>query len=235
MPEQWLDDGSVVIARPVNPAPQLMLLFHGLGADADDLVPLGRRLAQAYPQASVVSVQAPQHCEFGAGRQWFSVRDVDDANRVQRVAAALPAFTEQVRSWQRECGAGVAQTALIGFSQGAIMALHTTLHEPALAGRVVALSGRFAELPQRPAPRTTLHLLHGMRDAVIPAALARAAAEHLVAIGADITADLLPGLGHGIDDVLVERLLERLSTHVPAHTWREALASDPGQPGDALH
>jgi phospholipase/carboxylesterase len=235
MPEQSMNDGSVVIALPVKPAPQLMLLFHGLGADADDLVPLGRRLARAYPQASVVSVQAPHACEFGAGRQWFSVRDVDDANRVQRVAAALPAFVEQVRRWQRDTGAGVAQTALIGFSQGAIMALHTTLSEPALAGRVISLSGRFAELPSRPAPRTTLHLLHGMRDAVIPATLARDAAEHLVAIGADVTADLLPGLGHGVDEALVERLLERLSTHVPAHTWREALASDPGQPDGELH
>ncbi len=228
-------DGTLVIARSTTPAPQLMLLFHGVGADAADLAPLGRRLAHAYPQACIVSVQAPQRCDLGHGRQWFSVRDIDETARVQRVAEALPAFAAVVRQWQRDSGAGVAQTALVGFSQGAIMALETTRHEPALAARVIALSGRFAELPQRPAPRTTLHLLHGMRDTVIPASVARAAAEHLVAIGADVTADLLPGLGHGIDDALVERLLERLQTHVPAHTWREALASDPGAPDGDVH
>ncbi len=230
-----MPDGTVVIASSTKPAPQLMLLFHGVGADAADLVPLGQRLARAYPQACIVSVQAPQRCDFGRGRQWFSVRDIDEAGRVRRVAEALPEFAARVRQWQRDSGAGVAQTALVGFSQGAIMALETTRHEPALAGRVIALAGRFAELPQRPAPRTTLHLLHGMRDAVIPASLTRAAAEHLVAIGADVTADLLPGLGHGIDDALVERLLERLQTHVPAHNWREALAADPGQPGGDVH
>jgi len=65
---------SITVSRPEGDAQQLMLLFHGVGSDAQDMVPLGEQLAAAFPGAFIVSVQAPERFEFGPGYQWFSVK-----------------------------------------------------------------------------------------------------------------------------------------------------------------
>src|SRR5512141_1049616 len=111
---------SIVVQQAPVPAQQLILLFHGYGANADDLVPLGRRLASAFPAATVVSVAGPEPMGYPGGRQWFALDGADDANRVVRVAAAMPGFRDLIRGWQQRCGVTAERTALVGFSQGAI-------------------------------------------------------------------------------------------------------------------
>ncbi|HBH36923.1 MAG TPA: esterase, partial [Curvibacter sp.] len=84
------DPQALVLQRPAQVA-QLILLFHGVGSNAHSLAGLGQAYAQAFPQALVVAIDAPYESELApGGRQWFSVRDVDEDNRPQRVAAALP-------------------------------------------------------------------------------------------------------------------------------------------------
>ncbi|MGN6526096.1 MAG: esterase [Burkholderiaceae bacterium] len=218
-----LDDDSLIIARPEGQAQQLILLFHGVGAAPDDLAPLGHLLASEFAQAFVVSVAAPDRIPGGAGRQWFGVAGIDEDSRVERVAAAMPAFAAAVESWRREAGVPTDAVALVGFSQGGIMALESTRGRPALAGRVVAIASRFARLPQAPNPDTTLHLFHGKLDAVIPYGFTVEAAQHLVAIGADVTADVVPFVGHQINEDIAALLIERLRGHVPRRVWDAAM------------
>jgi phospholipase/carboxylesterase len=214
---------SLIVARPEGQAQQLMLLFHGVGANAQDLVPLGRVLAAEFPQAFIVSVAAPWPSESGGGRQWFPVQGIDEGNRPARVDAAMPAFVATVAQWQEQAGVGLDAVALIGFSQGGIMALESTRDRPAIAGRVVSIAGRFARLPETANPATTLHMFHGKADTVIPYGFTVEAAKHLVAIGADITADVIPHVGHQIDAAVAELLIERLRGHLPRRTWEAAL------------
>ncbi|MFL6678708.1 MAG: phospholipase, partial [Burkholderiaceae bacterium] len=122
---------SIIVARPEGQAQQLMLLFHGVGATALDLVPLGRVLAEEFPEAFVVSVAAPAPSGNDEGRQWFPVLDISEENRPARVEAALPAFDAAVARWQQEAGVARDAVALIGFSQGGIMALESTRDRPA--------------------------------------------------------------------------------------------------------
>jgi phospholipase/carboxylesterase len=200
---------SVVVARPQVPA-QLILLFHGVGASARDLVPLAQQVARHLPDAMVVSVDAPHASSFGTGRQWFSVAGVTEANRAERIAAALPQFESAVRSWQREAGVGPEHTTLVGFSQGAIMALESTQGAP-LAHRVIAMSGRFAQ-PARGAPAgVVFRFIHGDSDPVIDARFSTQGADALRALGADAVARIIPGLGHGIDARAAAALLEYLA------------------------
>ena len=214
---------SIIVARPEGQAQQLMLLFHGVGSTALDLVPLGRVLAAEFPAAFIVSVAAPTPSEAGGGRQWFSVLGIGEENRPDRVAAALPAFIATVQHWQKEAGVSTDAVALIGFSQGGIMALESTRDRPATAGRVISIAGRFAQLPTVPNEGTTLHMFHGKLDPVIPYGFTVEAAQHLVNIGADITADVIPHVGHQINDEIAELMIERLRGHLPKRTWEAAL------------
>jgi len=214
----------LVVQMPQDPPGQLFLLFHGVGGTPQNLLPLGRRLAEEFPAAAVVCVAAPDASGTDGGRQWFSVQGVTEDNRPGRIAETLPRFVETVRAWQRDTGASAAQTALIGFSQGAIMGLEATqLEGELLAGRVVALSGRFARLPERVPAETTMHFVHGRRDAVIAHEHTVAAAERLISIGGDVTADVVPLLGHTVDSQVEELVLKRLKTHVPRRLWEQAM------------
>ena len=214
---------SIIVARPDEPAQQLMLLFHGVGATALDLVPLGRVLAAEFPGAFIVSVAAPAPSGSGEGRQWFSVMDITEENRPERVEAALPSFDAVVARWQKEADVARDAVALIGFSQGGIMALESTRDRPAIAGRVISIAGRFAKLPRTPNADVTLHMFHGKLDPVIPSGFTVEAAQYLVAIGADLTADVIPHLGHQINDDLSDLLIERLRGHLPRRTWEAAM------------
>ena len=214
---------SIIVVRPEGQAQQLMLLFHGVGSTALDLVPLGRVLAAEFPDAFVVSVAAPAPSSAGGGREWFPVLGISEENRPERIEAAMPVFLATVSRWQKEAGVGTDAVALIGFSQGGIMALESTHGQPAVAGRVVSIAGRFARLPTEPNPGTTLHLFHGKLDPVIPYGFTVEAAQHLVNIGADVTADVIPHVGHQINDDIAELLIERLRGHLPKRTWEAAM------------
>ena len=228
-----MPDAALIIQQPTGPARQLVLLFHGVGADETDLRPVGERLAREYPQALVASLRAPHPRSVGGGYQWFALEGIDDARRIERVAREMPAFVGRVRQWQREAGLDAEATVLIGFSQGAIMALEAASQAgaDALAGRVVALSGRFAELPQAPLAATTLFMIHGKTDPVMHYGYTVEAAQHLVALGADVVADVIPGLGHGIDAEVVDLLVRRLRTHVPKRHWEAAMRQGVPPPG----
>jgi phospholipase/carboxylesterase len=221
---------QLVIQNPADGAKQLMLLFHGVGATPQDLLPVGERLAKVFPEACIVSVQSPDACDLGRGFQWFSVRDITEENRPARVAAVLSQFVALVQDWQRQTGVGPEATALLGFSQGGIMALEASQLPQHLAGRIVSLAGRFAQLPQAPHALTTLHMLHGKEDGVIHYGYTVTAAQHLVNLGADVTADVLPFVGHTVSDDMLDLLVERLQGHVPKRVWEAAQDVPEGTP-----
>lgn len=192
---------------------ELLLLFHGVGSSAEDLFPLAQALASFHPNASVVSVRSPDNCDFGSGWQWFSVQGVTEANRAERIASAMPAFIQRVATWQKEMGIGQERTTLIGFSQGAIMALESTQRAGAsnIAARVFAIAGRFAQSPRHAPEGVTVHLLHGDEDHIMPIELALKADRELRVLGMNVTLDRFPKLGHGIDGRVVDSIGRRLA------------------------
>jgi phospholipase/carboxylesterase len=121
---------------------------------------------------------------------------------------------DRIRSWQEETDVEPQRTTLIGFSQGAIMALEATQRAdpPHLAARVIAIAGRFAQPPRHAAQGLAVHLMHGEQDGVMPIALAIDADRDLQALGVTSTLDRFAGLGHGIDARVVEAIGRRMGS-----------------------
>lgn len=209
---------AIMVHQPIASPTHLMLLFHGVGATPQDLVPLGQTLAAQWPTACIVSVRSPDPSDLGLGWQWFSVVGVTEANRPARVAATLSRFVQTVLHWQQRTGLDAARTVLLGFSQGAIMALESTQHPQPLATAVVAIAGRFAQPPRRAPGHTRIHLMHGDADPVMPLRLAEAAQQQLDELRSPVTLDRFPGLGHGIDQRVLDAIVRRLQdeAHAPA-------------------
>ncbi|QIK14963.1 esterase [Leclercia sp. 29361] len=218
-----------VVQSPDRPAKQLLLLFHGVGDNPANMAQIGSWFAPLFPDALVVSVGGAEPCGPD-GRQWFSVQGVTEESRQERVDAIMPTFVGTVRYWQQQSGVGANATALIGFSQGAIMALESVKAEPGLASRVIAFNGRYATLPERANTATTIHLIHGGEDHVIELSHAVAGQEALIRAGGDVTLDIVDDLGHAIDERSMQFALDHLRFTVPKHYFDEVLSG--GKPND---
>jgi len=203
---------DLILQRPATPS-QLVLLFHGVGSSARDLAPLGEALAPHLPGAAIVSVQGPD--AVGPGWQWFSVQGINEANRPARVAATMDRFTQTVQQWQAACAVDPEQTTLIGFSQGAIMAIESTQLESPVAERVIAIAGRYARPPRIAHASVRTHLMHGDADGIMPVQGAIDALAQLQDLEAIATLDRFPGLGHGIDRRVVDAIIRRLDASAP--------------------
>ena len=198
----------------------LFLLFHGAGADCSQMQPLAEALAAAYPQAAVVSLDAPTPLPSEAvrGYQWF-----DEADPVAGVAAALPEFIATVRAWMDYFELPWPRVALAGFSQGGLMALEAVQAQEQLAGRVLSFGATPLARPVMAPEAVSLHLLHGLLDEEVPSRHVVDAARAWVDLEADVTADVLPGIGHELHPSLIERALHQLRSFIPARLWREAV------------
>ena len=223
-----------IVQSPATPAQQLLLLFHGVGDNPVAMGEIGSWFAPLFPDALIVSIGGAEACGPAPGRQWFSVQGVTEENRQQRVDAIMPTFIATVRYWQQQSGVSPQATALIGFSQGAIMALESVKAEPGLASRVIAFNGRYATLPQEANTKTTVHLIHGGEDRVIDLAWAVAGQEALMAAGGDVTLDIVEDLGHAIDDRSMQFALDHLRYTIPKHYFDEALSGSTPQNDDII-
>lgn len=204
-----MPDFSLVIQEPAESA-QLIVLCHAASADAASLLPMGERLRETFPQATIVALQAD------------TPGDATEEDRPSRVTQALAPLQTAVRNWQTRSGVSSAATALIGVSHGAEMVLEASKHAPMLASRVVAIGGRFTTLPDAPPAVTTIHFLHGKLDALVPYAHSVNAAHRLRDLGSDITAEVLPFIGHALHPDLIELAITKLTTHIAPHLWAEA-------------
>ena len=228
-----MDEGifsGIEILPEAGPVRQLFILLHGVGAGAPDLVPLANKLRDAFPNAALLlpdgTFPFDRGGRFDSGdirRQWFSVSAVTEGNRAERVAGAMPALHAIVRDAQNRFKVLQSDSALVGFSQGAIMALEFSVAHDGHVGRIVAFSGRFAKLPEAAPEFTTLHLLHGEDDQVIPVEHAHAAYERLMQLQGDATLDIASSVGHEIHAALAERAIYRLQTCIPLRSWKLAL------------
>ena len=223
-----MPDLSLVLQQPPEAAAQLILLCHAAGADAASLLPLGERLGETFPMATIVSLQAQAPAGSHNGFEWFALGDVTEQNRPARVAQALPALQASVRDWQERSGVTAAATALIGVSQGAEMVLEMSKLQPMVASRVIAMGGRFTTMPDTPPAVTTIHFLHGKLDTLVPYRHSIAAAHHLRDMGSDITAEVVPFVGHELHPDLIELAINKLSTHIAHHLWTAAQEAAPG-------
>lgn len=206
---------NIVVQQPAKPE-QLILLFHGVGDSAAGMAPIGSHFAQAFPQALVVSIDAPFASGMGNGRQWFSVQGITEEGRQGRIDYVMAQFVATVRQWQQQSGLNAQQTTLVGFSQGTIMSLEGVKAQPQLAGRVIGFSGRFATLPQQPIADVVIHLIHGEQDGVIRVEHAKAAVSSLTALGDQVTLDLDANTGHGINQPMLERAIAQLRRDIAA-------------------
>jgi phospholipase/carboxylesterase len=216
MPSPMTLTGPALAPAAGGKPKQLIVLLHGYGADGRDLLGLAPSWQASLPNAEFLAPNAPFPCEMSPyGYQWFGFEQRTSAELLagtRAAAAILDPFLDEALAAR---GLSDSDLALVGFSQGSMMALHVALRRARPVAAVVAFSGTViapellaGELRSRP----PVLLVHGDADPVVPFAWMATAEQALRAAGAAVTVERRPGLAHGIDERgmrLAEQLLKR--------------------------
>ncbi|MFT3914223.1 MAG: dienelactone hydrolase family protein [Anaeromyxobacteraceae bacterium] len=179
----------------------LVILLHGVGADAASFQPLARALAQGLPQAEFLVPDGFHPFDGGGGgRQWFSLSGITEETRPLRVKAAAEEVSRYIDAELARRKLGGDRLVLVGFSQGAIVAASVTLHRRPAPAALVMLSGRVSEAssPVAGAVSTPVLVAHGEADPRIPVDYAPDSARLLGAWGAKVTVRRYRGVGHEV-------------------------------------
>ena len=200
-------DGPRLEARG-GVARRLVVFLHGYGADGNDLIELGRAWQQMLPDTAFVSPHAPEPCgQAPTGRQWFPLTFRDPDERWIGVNKAAPALDRFLDAELARHKLAPSALALVGFSQGTMMALHVGLRRAIQLAAIVGYSGLLV-LPNNAEPeaiaaeiksRPPVLLVHGDQDDLIPPQALFHASQALAALEVPVEWHMSTGVGHGID------------------------------------
>lgn len=195
----------------------MVILLHGYGSNGEDLIGLVPFWREALPDTVFIAPNAPEPCPGApGGYQWWGLTDLSPASRAAGVRRAAPGLDAFLDAELARHGLGDDQLALVGFSQGTMMALHVGLRRPRAPAGIVGYSGMLADpavddVTSRPA----VLLVHGDADPMVPFAAMGQARGVLEGLGVEVDAHAARGLGHSIDAMGVrlggEFLMARLA------------------------
>lgn len=211
-----IDDSATRWSSTDRAGAPLLVLLHGYGADEHDLFGLVPYLPEGIAVASVAAPLAPPWPM--PGRSWYPIEGLDG-----RSSAAVTAAAEAFLRWLDSAAAGAPSVALLGFSQGAAVALQALRLAPERFGAVAALSGYAAPggLPNDEALaelRPPVFWGRGTHDDVIPPALVDHTAQWLPT-HSELSGRVYTGLTHSISEE------ELTDVHRFLTKWVEGIAA----------
>ena len=174
-----------------------LVLLHGWGADASDLLPFGKLLTERLKERfEIVSLSAPQPHPSGSGRQWYPLYP----HAWEQVPNAVLDLDKRLNNL---CFKQIPfnKTLLLGFSQGGAMALELATRNKFQG--VFALSSyphpEWKPLKDMP----PIFLCHGNIDQVVPKAASQRSFDILLKNGVKSELYFFDG-GHEISNDLID-------------------------------
>ena len=194
--------GPIVQPRSGGKPASAIIFCHGYGSNGADLISMAPPLAEVLPKTIFLSPNAHQPCPASTvGYQWFALTTLSHEERDAGTYEAAPRLDHFIDEVLTEFGLDESRLALVGFSQGVMMALHVGLRRKRQLAGIVGFSGALAapeKLDEEIKSRPPVLLSHGDRDEVIPFPAMSEAVRALEAAGLTVTKNLSLGVAHGI-------------------------------------
>jgi len=198
----------LVAGSPLASAKRAVVLVHGRGAGAADILGLAGRFV--FPEVAYLAPQA-------ANSVWYPHRFMEPTERNQPWLSSALAVLQRLIGELVEGGIEPDRVLLLGFSQGACLASEYAARNPrrylgiaALSGGLIGdrldVDGRHGSLDGTPA-------LFGCSDVDphIPLARVQASAEVYRRLGAVVSERVYPGMGHTVNEDEIAWVRELLS------------------------
>jgi len=200
---------------------QAVIFLHGLGDRGDGgLLNIGKIWQRALPGAEFICPDAPfvydmAPVSFG-GRQWFSMQNFAPEQIEEGVQQAAPFLDGYIDHVMKTRELPAEKIALVGFSQGSMMALYVAPRREQPVASVIGYSGMLRggdKLKAEKKSSPPILLVHGAFDEVVPYGKMGEAAKGLKKAGLSVTTVTCPELGHSIDDRGILEGLKFLQAH----------------------
>ena len=190
--------GQPVLAagEPLERAKAVMIMLHGRGASAEDILSLAAEVNQ--PGFTYLAPQA-------AGNSWYPNSFLAPIASNEPGLSSGLAVIASILAQLAEAGVGSERTMLLGFSQGACLALEFVARNAQRYGGVAGLSGGLIGPVDTPRDYpgsfegTPIFLGCSDRDFHIPKERVELSAEVLRGMGGNVTARLYPRMGHTVN------------------------------------
>jgi len=191
-----------------NPPDSVVLFLHGLGdTGSGGLLEIGRIWQRVLPNTEFLCPDAPFAFDMApegfGGRQWFSLQTFTQQAIEEGVKIAAPLLNAYIDQILAERNLKANRLALVGFSQGTMMALYVALRRAEPVAAIIGYSGYLvdaAQLPREKKSSPPVLLVHGTVDEVVPFAALADAERGLKAVQINVRTLPCPRLGHSIDD-----------------------------------
>ncbi len=180
----------------------MVILLHGYGSNGADLISLAPYWAKALPGAAFVSPNAIEPVpQAPGGYQWFPIANLDPHLMEQGVRMAAQSVDRFIDRELEKHALDASRLALVGFSQGTMMALHVALRRDKQVAAVLGYSGLLVgagSLKEQMRSKPPVLLIHGDRDPTIPMPFMLEAAEALAEVGHGAQWHISYGVPHSI-------------------------------------
>ena len=181
----------------------LVVLLHGIGADAFDLIPLAKYWALTLKKTKFYSLYAPYPCKLTpSGKQWFDLEDRDQTRILKEIELVKPMIITFLKKKLKDYNLHYKDLILVGFSQGTMVALNLTLTMKeevrgvlGYSGGVILTKSGKIEIISKP----NICLVHGKNDEVVPKKMMETTKIILKDNNIDVDTHLIENLGHSID------------------------------------
>lgn len=197
-------NGASLKPRSGAPPSSIVLLLHGFGSSGSDMIALAPAWQEALPDTLFLAPHAPQRCGLmGRGYQWWGLSGFAPSALAAGAASAAPAIDAFIDRKLTQYGLAEADLAIVGFSQGTMMALHVALRRPRATAAVVGYSGMLAGTAGlgHDFAKPPVLLVHGTADPVVPIAALHMSESELKRLGVEVTTHISYGVAHNVDPV----------------------------------
>ena len=179
----------------------LVVILHGYGASGDNLISLGEEWQADLPTLDFVAPNGIYPWEGGllGGYQWFSLVDWNQKRIEQDMDRIRPQLIHFLDQELARRNLTYQDLVLVGFSQGAILALDVGLHGKGAPAGIVAYSGGYISTKNIKHADVPVLLIHGADDAVLASESSLDAHTTFQTTGVNSQLHILEDLEHSID------------------------------------
>ena len=181
----------------------IVVLLHGIGADASDLLPLAEHWSQKLKKTKFYSIDAPNpYKQAPFGREWFGLEDRDQTRILKEIDILKPIIISFLKNKLKEHKLDFKNLIMVGFSQGTMVSLNLAISMNKeirgvlgySGGIVLSKSGKI-EINSKP----KICLVHGTNDDVVPIRMMDSSKTFLEENNIEVESNAIDNLGHGIN------------------------------------
>jgi len=191
----------------------LVIMLHGVGSNSSDLIGLVDYL-NLNQHTTYLSPNAPYEYDMApTGFQWFSLRDISEKAMYEAMSQEAHILDKYIDRKLEEYSLTSQNLIVLGFSQGAMMALHLLPRRENPINSIIAISGALINptaLKDNIKSKPEVLLIHGEEDQIVPFAAFNGTLQHLKSQGINCDSFIMEKTGHNINPPALQKIQKHL-------------------------